>query len=799
MKINQFATIPTNFDQQVKELINIRFIDENSLSDNPIQLFRRLLQKTFINMTGESDLNEKLSTYQANLESDLKTYLDENSELDINVFYNVSLQLLEFNPDVDFTFSKPLEAMKTIQLKIVDHQSQYLSTNELISAWYWLLTTHNKFGQMFIDKLASQGYFVPFYNLDNYLYFNGKSMPVFDPNEAIREIVYVESNQDSDLDGKLDLLKVEIIRPKTSQKVPTLYTASPYNQGTNDETGDKLMHNVNIPLAHKEPTETSYEDIEYKVTDAKLPAPRKINGQTDIATQTFSRESSYTMNDYFLARGFAVAYSAGIGTKDSDGFRTTGDKEETISTIATIEWLAGNRVAFTNRTDNIAIEANWSNHKVAMTGRSYLGTLATAAATTGVEGLETIISEAAISSWYDYYRENGLVIAPGGFPGEDADVLAEETFSRRLQPGDFLKIKNNWENQLQSITDGQDRLTGNYNEFWDARNYRKDLKNIKADVFMVHGLNDWNVKPTQVEKLYQGLNQLGIKSKLILHQGEHIYINNFQSFDYTDIINLWLSNKLLEQQNNAQEVLPPVIIQDNVKPETWNKFDSWASDKNEIKNFYLQPDKLSSEKSSEVLSFNDQLPSEKFDFYTKNIATWQNDLINSGSNYNNRLVFKTDPLKEDLVIDGNVNISLEVSSSENVGLISAQLMDYGEARRLNITPSLIAKNRLSGAYNWREDDLREFTLGKTAKYKMITKGHINLQNRKNSFKNDELNAGKRYQISLQLQPTMYRIPKGRQLGLVIYATDFGMTVRGNQDITYSISLNNSSISIPIHK
>ena len=32
-------------------------------------------------------------------------------------------------------------------------------------------------------------------------------------------------------------------------------------------------------------------------------------------------------------------------------------------------------------------------------------------ATTGVEGLKTIIPVSAISSWYDYYRANGLVVA----------------------------------------------------------------------------------------------------------------------------------------------------------------------------------------------------------------------------------------------------------------------------------------------------------------------------------------------------------------------------------------------------
>lgn len=55
-----------------------------------------------------------------------------------------------------------------------------------------------------------------------------------------------------------------------------------------------------------------------------------------------------------------------------------------------------------------------------------------------MDGLEVIIAEAGISSWYNYYRENGLVTSPGGYPGEDFDSLAELTYSRNLLGGDYL-------------------------------------------------------------------------------------------------------------------------------------------------------------------------------------------------------------------------------------------------------------------------------------------------------------------------------------------------------------------------
>ncbi|GEO78470.1 x-prolyl-dipeptidyl aminopeptidase [Companilactobacillus mindensis DSM 14500] len=805
MKNNQFAIRPTDFKTQLSELREIQFLDQDNESEtDTIKLWKSFLSKSFLEAQTSSVLEEKLQTYMATSDMNLDEYLDSATNVTVEAFYNVALQLLKFNPDVDFSFDAPLAAMKKIQLLVADHQKDTFTTDELKSAWYWLLATHNKTGQTFIDSLATKGYFTRFYGkINKPMLFNGKTLPVFDPHQLIREVVYVESPQDSDHDGKRDLLKAEILRPKETEnglKVPVLYTASPYNQGTNDETGEKLTHDVNVPLKHKQPNDLKYSDIEYNDPKTPLPKARNINGQTKHAEETFSRESSYTMNDYFLARGFAVIYMAGIGTKDSDGLRTTGDPEETTSTISIIKWLTGQLPAFTNRTDNIQITAWWSNQKVAMTGRSYLGTLATAAATTGVTGLKTVISEAAISSWYDYYRDGGLVIAPGGFPGEDADVLAEETFSRRLQPGDFHKIKDEWNEQIKDIYQGEDRNSGDYNTFWDARNYHKNFKNITADVFMVHGLNDWNVKPRNVERLWNGIKHNGVTQKIILHQGQHIYINAFRSIDYSDIINLWLTHELLGVDNHAKEIIPNVIVQDNTKPETWTAYKDWASAENEQVNYNLSADKLVTEKSPKAThTFTDQLPENVFNLYRDHNDTWEHDLIATDTKLaNNQLTFKTDALADDLTINGKTTVNLKVSSNENIGLLSFQLIDYGKAKRLNVSPSILGKNALAGTYDWREDDLREFTAGKETPFKMITKGHLNLQNRENNYKVDELKPNVFYNVSVELQPTFYKLLKGHQLGLIVYATDFGMTVRGNQNIEYTVQLDDSSLIVPTH-
>ncbi|MCL1631623.1 Xaa-Pro dipeptidyl-peptidase [Sporolactobacillus sp. CPB3-1] len=807
MKNNQFARITADHQTVIEELRRIRFLDD-LIEDEamPAMVYRLLLRKAFLQVRGEQDFCDKMKNYLATPETDLNDYLHASTPITAEVFYLVALQLCGFLAEIDFEISDPLAAMKKIQLPAIVCNGAW-NKDQVLDAWYLLLTTHTKNGQTFLDQLTNQGYFVPFYSLDVHekpLFFNGKAQAVFDTSELIREVVYVEAAVDSDHDGKRDLLKVEFIRPADTErglKVPALFTASPYSQDTNDEAGAKAMHNVHVPLTEKQPNELKYEDIAYKHEERALPDPSPVSGKSKYATETFHREFSYTLNDYFLARGFAAVYASGIGTLDSDGIQTCGDPQQTAATVAVIEWLNGRRRAFTNRTDHIAIPAWWCNGNVAMTGRSYLGTLANAAATTGVDGLKTIISEAAISSWYDYYRCGGLMVAPGGFPGEDADVLAIETLSRMKAPADYqLRVKAFFDEQMKQMQRDMDRESGNYNTFWDARNYLKDVPNIKCDVLMVHGLNDWNVKPGQAAQLWQALRSVPVTKKIILHQGRHIYINAFRSIDYTDMINLWISHELYGVSNGAKTLLPNVIVQDNITPETWTACEDWENPDTPKTIYYLTPQRLvAAPGDSGVLSFKDSLVEAAFNKYCAHPDQWACDILNEEAHTlsDNRLIFKIDSASEDRIIDGRVRVRLKAASNRPFGMLSIQLVDYGEARRLNPVPTRFEMRGIDLGYHWREEHLNELTRARFATpFKMITKGHINMQNRENTWKVNELTPNQFYPITIELEPTFHRLAAGHQLGLVVYATDFEMTVRGNQDLHYSIDLSGSHLTVP---
>ena len=799
MKINQFAYIPTPHDQIIAELKATRFLDANNLKlVDPLALFRDLLLKYFSENISATTRVEKLRNLMATEDTDANSYTNGGGSVARSAFYNIGLQLLGFLDGLDFTLSDPLGSMAKLGLPTADVPA-ILSRDQVIDAWYRLLNTRNKYGQLLIDYIAGRGYYHQFCQDSNFkkpLFFNGKAQAVFDTDKLIREVVYVESSLDTDHDGHRDLLKTNIIRPAETAngfKAPVIFTADPYAQGMNEKWSEAYSHNNVRPLKRKQPNSLTYADVAAtEPSTDDLPKPRDIKGHTRQTGETFTKFWSYSLNDYFLARGFAVVYSSGIGTKDSDGFRTTGTKAETLSATAVIEWLHGDRVAFTNRFDQLAIKAWWSNGNIGMTGRSYLGTLATAAAFTGVNGLKTAIVEAGLSDYYPYYRENGLVVAPDG---DDADVLAEWTFSRQQTAGDYNRIKDQWLTHLKQLTHDQDHDSGSFNQFWDARNVTKENHTV-ADMLLVHGLNDWNVKTGQVWNSRHKLKSRPITQKLILHQGQHEYLNNFRSFDYTDLVNLWLSNKLLGVQNQVDAIFPDVIVQDNAKAETWTPFKDWGGSETVSKSYSLaQLINLGDHNH-----FSDQLSEADFNRYTQKLEQWRSDLYQRNGSPMDRHCIRlvTKPLDDDLVIDGQPSVKLKVQSSADVGMISVALVDYGLAHRLTDIPQTLVSRKILQGYHWRKDDLKEFLpQADETDFKRITEAHINLQNRENSYQVDDLKPNQYYELNFPLQPTFWHLLKGHQVGLVIYASDMVYTVHGNQDIQYTVDLDNSELVLPI--
>ena len=756
MKYNQYSYLSVDQKDILKELKEIGFDLPTHLPEK--ELFEWFVRKVYFTY---KDTDYPLSNLVVDSKTDFLTYIQSDCEWSPNIFYTVALQLLGFRYFIDFEDTDSF--LKEVQFPI-----EY---GNLVENLYHLLNTRTVKGNLLIDQLVSDG-LIPEDN--QYHYFNGKSLATFTSHDAIREVVYVESRVDTDKDGLPDLVKVSIIRPRYEGKIPAVMTASPYHQGTNDKASDKALYNMNVDLEVKEP-----HTIQVEVPQLELVDPVGSAELVDEAEETLTHiNSSYTLNDYLLARGFANLYVSGLGTKDSQGLMTNGDYRQIEAYKNVIDWLNGRCRAFTDHTRKRQVKADWSNGKVATTGISYLGTMSNGLATTGVDGLEVIIAEAGISSWYNYYRENGLVTSPGGYPGEDFDSLAELTYSRNLLGGDYLHHNAAHQADLDIVKKELDRASGDYNQFWHDRNYLLHADQVKAEVVFTHGSQDWNVKPLHVFNMFQAL-PTSIKKHLFYHNGAHVYLNNWQSIDFRESMNALLSKKLLGYDSSYE--LPTVIWQDNTGEQSWTSLDDFGNQTNQ-RTFSLGDDEK---------VIQNRYETKDYERYGKAYPTFLTDLYQDKA----QQVTIDLPIEEDLHLNGKARLHLRLYSSTNKGLLSAQLLELGSKKYLQPYPAVLSVRTLDNGRYHMLDNLTELPF-KEAGQRVISKGYLNLQNRHDLLEVEAVTPGEWMEFDFDLQPTIYKLEKGATLRLVLYTTDFEITVRDQTDYQLTIDLAQSSLHLP---
>lgn len=762
MQFNHFSIIEKSFDQQLADLAGLGF------KFDPTFDAKRNLKNWLL--TAPIDL----TTLAADDTQNVWDFLNADHVLTWDIFYAIGLQLLDFVAHFDFQLADSVTFASAMNLPVVDMTADEIKSEDVLSAIYLLMNSRRKNGMTLVEQWVSED-LIP---LDNcHHFFNDKALATFDTSTLIREFVYVESPVDTQNRGQYDLIKVEIIRPQFDGKLPVIMTASPYHLGTNDKANDDKLHDMNHELAEKAPKTIELADDSLAFPDyEKADAPLAANLQ---ATGRFTHTWTYSLNDYFLARGFASIYVASVGTRGSDGFQSSGDYQQIAGVTAVIDWLNGRARAFTSRQKTQRIDADWANGHVAMTGKSYLGTLAYGAATTGIAGLDVILAEAGITNWYDYYRENGLVRSPGGFPGEDLDVLAEFTYSRNLDAADFLANNPAYQKQLADMSQALDRNSGDYNDFWHARNYLPHVDKVKADVLIVHGLQDFNVTPSHAFKFWHALPE-HVTKHAFLHQGSHIYMNNWQSIDFSETINAYFTAKLLDRELTLE--LPPIIWQKNKLAQAFEGLSEFG-----VHDCVEMPLGC----TGEMKQFANHYPAEAFDKYAKDFRVFKADLFEGKAN---AAVIDL-PISENLRVNGQIVLDLRVKVNDSKGLLSVQVLELGAQKYLTDVSTILDFKTIDRGRNFMLDDLRELTLAEKP-YHVVTKGFMNLQNRQQLLEINAVPADEWLQVEMRLQPTIYDFEAGDTLRIVLYSTDFEHTVRDNREMSYEIDLEKSRVYLP---
>ena len=182
---------------------------------------------------------------------------------------------------------------------------------------------------------------------------------------------------------------------------------------------------------------------------------------------------------------------------------------------AVVDWINGRAPAFTTRTGTTPIVADWATGKVGMMGTSYNGSLPIAAAATGVAGPRGDRPDLPGRDYYEYYRANGMVRGPGGWQGEDADVLVDVVYTRQDETYPRMICRP----LIEQIGRDEDRVTGNRNAFWDERNLNALVPNMHAAVLLAHGNNDNNVMTKNATAFYEAVKKAGPAAPVLLPPG----------------------------------------------------------------------------------------------------------------------------------------------------------------------------------------------------------------------------------------------------------------------------------------
>lgn len=618
---------------------------------------------------------------------------------------------------------------------------------------------------------------------------SGAAAPVFVDGQAqvveafadssawIREELWVETEFDSDGDGVPDRVRVAVVRPGPTGtqglKVPVVYESSPYYSGVSgvgdffwdprqELGGEPNPRNPHPPAPH---------------------APRPGISSSHV--------------DTWVPRGFAVVHSEAPGTGLSQGCPTVGGDPEALAPKAVIDWLNGRAKGFTAPEGGAEVVADWTTGRVGMTGTSYNGTIPFAAATTGVEGLEAIIPVAPNTSYYRYYRSNGLVRSPGGYIGEDMDVLYDFIHSQdeARRPWCDANVRDG------EMAAGMDRRTGDFNDFWMGRDFMARTENVRAATLMAHAFNDWNVMPEHSVRVYEALKARGVPAMAYFHQGGH------GGPPPLELMNKWFTRWLYGVENGVEdeprawivregdERLQPTPYPDYPNPEAspvplrLTPGGNWAG------GVALASEAGASAGSSAAApgaggaaSGNRSGSSPSVESFRDNFSFALDDLSRAEWS-DHRLLYLTPELTEDVHLSGWSTVTVRLAADQPYANLSVALVELPWTEGRNARGGVITRgwadpaNRASLTGD-RPNDLAAAALDRVTDHTRLDRSQ-------------PLTPGEFVEVTFELQPDDQVIPAGARMGIMIFGSDRDFTLRPDPGTGIAVDLAGTTLTLPV--
>lgn len=373
-----------------------------------------------------------------------------------------------------------------------------------------------------------------------------------------------------------------------------------------------------------------------------------------VSPAKFVKESAYArLAENFVPHGYAVAFIPVRGTADTGGCMDLMGPAERSDLNQAITWLG---------------EQEWSNGNVGMIGVSYDGSTPWEVAGAGNPYLKTIVPISGVNDIYDLMYGRGIAEIRGlavlnalyyaygfnDYNAVDGTRSAPHMIEGLACPESLKGLAITPYSQLSGERDPLG--------FWAARNSRPLVEaNYEGSIFLVHGLQDWNVDPHHDFPWVPSLEEKGLKIKYLLSQTDHAWPDGARNdiekagarMDWAEMLLHWFDSEL---KGLNVDIGPRVQVQDSAGE--WRIEQDWPPQDASWTGYHIGAGKLGPDVTGSG---------------TANVGTSQTGFLDFGPSFS--VEYATEALEQELRFAGLPRVRGNATPTGPGGMLSVELYD----------------------------------------------------------------------------------------------------------------------------
>jgi len=575
-----------------------------------------------------------------------------------------------------------------------------------------------------------------------------------DTDGATRAEAWVETGVDTDGDGTPDRVHVRVSHPEgaaDSERPPVIAIASPYH-------GEQT---------HGDATAEMYYDRSI------APAPDgDANGPATLGDPTAGGESGPTHSPIdgpatayrwterrYLPKGYAVARVSSLGTARSTGCYTAAGPPTVAALESVVDWFNGRATAYDAPEGGAEVTADWTNGRTGMIGGSALGELANGVATTGVDGLETIVPQSANVGQYGLFRSNGTPVSVTPDASEGMTDIGTWIQASNAKRPDC----DRWTERAEA---GQDLATGDYTDFWHERTFLTGAGAVDCSVLIAHAVDDPIVTPNNAADWYETLAARDVPLKLWLYEGGH---RGPAGEAWERTLDRWWAHWLKDEDTGVMDDDPVTVVHGS-RSATEGSMATYAE-------WPVPTAEPATVRFGSGGATRGAVTTSEPDPGTESLvddpSTPATDLV-AADESPHRLRYETPPLTESVHVSGRVVPSLSLSLDEPT-VVSVALVEYGP-----YSADIVTRG-------WADP------LNRPAYREYDTP----LAYRQSLRESAPLPEDGTVRAEFPLQATDHVFEADSRIGLVVYASDSEFTLHPPGNRTVELSLADSGVDLPV--